>query len=283
MKTTIATTLTVLAAVAFPLATHAQNLLTNGSFEQHEFFIERDGFPRLDDVNGSAPTGWTRDSGTLAEYMTRLPAYLGLTIYNPADGDYFIGPHDGEWWEQTFATIPGASYELTYWSAYGAAWADSFYYRPGSSPGLVTVTGDAPRLSAPLIGTSPAPDGETLLDSPFVWSRHTETFTADSSFSTLRFAGPDVPDGGYIFVDNVSVVAVPPRLKIRFSEVELCWDTVSNETYRVEYRPNVEDGAWTLLECVLGNGRTKLIYDKIPVDAPRRFYRLAVTNCVPGF
>ena len=43
------------------------NLVTNGSFEGNSFFIERSEFPRLDDVNGSAPTGWTRDAGTLAE------------------------------------------------------------------------------------------------------------------------------------------------------------------------------------------------------------------------
>jgi hypothetical protein len=82
------------------------NLVVNGSFEQNASFIERADFPRVADLSGSAPTGWTRDSGDLAEYMTRTPVYLGVTIYNPVDGDYFIGAHDGEWWQQTFATAP---------------------------------------------------------------------------------------------------------------------------------------------------------------------------------
>lgn len=184
------------------------NLITNGSFEANNHFIERAGFPRLDDVNGSAPTGWTRDSSDLAEYMTRMPEYLGVTIYNPADGDFFIGPHDGEWWEQTFATVAGTSYTLTYSSAYGAAWWSSFYYRPGVSPGTVSLTGSTTLFSGALAGTAAAPTGTTLLDSPFVWSQHTATFVADSAFTRLRFAGSSVPDGGYVFVDDVSVRAV---------------------------------------------------------------------------
>jgi hypothetical protein len=191
------------------------NLVSNGSFEQNNFFIERDGFPRLDDVNGSAPTGWTRDSNSLAEYMTRVPPYLGVTIYNPVDGDYFIGPHDGEWWEQTFATVPGTQYDLSYWSAYGAVWWTSFYYRPGIMPGSVTLIGNTTVFSGMLAGTAAAPSGTTVLDSPFVWSQHTETFVADSDFTTLRFAGSPEPNGGYVFVDAVSVTVSnqPPANK----------------------------------------------------------------------
>lgn len=185
------------------------NLVNNGSFEQNNFFIERSGFPRLDDVNGSTPTGWTRDSGALAEYMTRSPAYEGITIYNPADGEYFIGVHDGEWWQQTFATVPSTQYTLTYASAYGAAWWSSFYYRPGITPGTVTLTGATSLFSGSLAGTSAAPSGTTLLDSPFVWSQYMTTFIADSNFTTLTFAGPSVVNGGYIFVDNVIVTPVP--------------------------------------------------------------------------
>lgn len=190
----------------------AVNLLSNGSFEQNNFFVERSDFPRLDDLNGSVPTGWVRDSGDLAEYLTRSPTYQGVTIYNPAHGEYFIGAHDGEWWEQTFATVPGTQYQLTYSSAYGAVWqsSSSSYYRPGgSTPGTVTLTGTTTLFSGSLSGASAAPSGTTLLDSPFVWSEYTESFVADGNFATLRFAGPSVSFGGFVFVDNVSVTTVP--------------------------------------------------------------------------
>lgn len=203
----------------------AVNLVSNGSFEQNNFFVERSDFPRLDDVNGSAPTGWTRDSGDLAEYMTRSPTYQGVTIYNPADGEYFVGAHDGEWWEQTFATVPNTQYTLTYSSAYGAAWWSSFYYRPGITPGVVTLTGTTTLFSGSLAGTSAAPSGTTLLDSPFVWSQYMETFVADSNFTTLRFAGPSIVNGGYIFVDNVAVttVPVPGSIWLLMSGVSTVW------------------------------------------------------------
>lgn len=187
------------------------NLLTNGGFEQNTSFIERPDVPRVADLSGSAPTGWTRDSGDLAEYMTRTPTYSGLTLYNPVEGNYFIGAHDGEWWEQTFATSPGTAYVLTYSSAYGAVWWTNLgsYYRPGELPGQVTLTGNALLLASSLAGTSPAPTGSTLLDMPFVWSQHELTFVADSNSTTLRFAGSNVPDGGFVFVDDVAVTTVP--------------------------------------------------------------------------
>ena len=186
------------------------NLVTNGSFEANNFFVERSGFPRMDDVNGSAPSGWRRDAGNLAEYFKSTPTYLGVTIYNAADGEYFIGPHDGEWWEQTFTTVPGTRYQLTYSSAYGSAWWSSSYYRPGTLPGLVTLIGNTLLFSGPLAGTAAAPTGTALLDSPFVWSTHKADFTADSNATTLRFAGSTVANGGFVFVDAVSVVVAVP-------------------------------------------------------------------------
>ena len=188
------------------------NLVTNASFEQNNHFIERSDFPRVADLSGSAPTGWVRDSGDLAEYMTRSPTYQGVTIYNPADGEYFIGVHDGEWWQQTFATVAGTQYQLTYSSAYGAGWssASSSYYRAGGSAlGTVTLTGTTTLFSGGLSGTVAAPSGTTLLDSPFVWSEYMASFVADSDSTTLRFSGPSVFFGGFVFVDNVSVTAVP--------------------------------------------------------------------------
>jgi hypothetical protein len=151
----------------------------------------------------------------------------GVTIYNPAEGDYFVGSHDGEWWEQTFATTPGGAYTLTYSSAYGAVWWTNIggYYRPGMLSGTVTLTGNALLLTAPLAGTSPAPTGNVLLDAPFVWSEYTLSFVADSTFTTLRFSGSTVLDGGFVFVDDVAVVAIPesPAVLLLLLGLPLVW------------------------------------------------------------
>jgi hypothetical protein len=191
----------------------APNLVTNGSFEQNAFFSERPDVPRVADLSGSVPTGWTRDSGDQAEYMTRTPTYQGLTLYNPAAGEYFIGAHDGEWWEQSFATAAGTQYTLTYSSAYGAVWWTNLlsYYRPGVLPGQLTLTGNALLLAASVTGTAPAPTGSMLLESPFVWAQHSVSFVADSNLTTLRFAGSTVLDGGFIFIDDVAVTAAVPE------------------------------------------------------------------------
>ena len=208
-QSALRTSVVALAALLAGAASAADpaNLIVNGSLEQNNYFIERDGFPRVDDLNGSTPIGWTRDTGDLAEYFTRVPAYAGVTIYNTADGDYFIGAHDGEWWEQSFATVAGTEYTLSYASAYGAAWWSTFYYRPGTLAGEVTLTGTALLASTVLDGAAPAPTGTTLLDAPFVWSRQTLRFVADSAVTRLRFAGSTVPNGGFVFVDDVSVTA----------------------------------------------------------------------------
>ncbi len=184
------------------LEAHA-NLITNGSFEQNNYFIDRNGYPRLDDVNGSTPTGWTREMGNISEYMVDTP-YQGVTLYNAQDGHYFIGFHPNEWWEQSFATDVGSSYSLSYWSAYGAIWTGG-YGGQATSPSLVTIKGDNYVLTAPVTGGGPAPSGSTLLDAPFDWVQHTEVFTADSIRSTLRFTSLS----GFIFIDNVTVQRVP--------------------------------------------------------------------------
>lgn len=103
-------------------------------------------------------------------------------------------------------------------------------------------------------------------------------------FVTVEFARVGTSNDGFGFDDmtigRVSQVG-PPRLDIRVSEVELSWASLTNETYRVDYRSDLTTNSWTPLTCIAGDGTTKRIYDRVQVGAPRRFYRLAVTNCVP--
>ncbi len=74
----------------------------------------------------------------------------------------------------------------------------------------------------------------------------------------------------------------PLRVSTRISEVEIAWNSVSNATYRVDYKSSLTTNQWNLLMgCVQANGTTTRVYDKINIGDPQRFYRVAATNCVP--
>jgi hypothetical protein len=74
----------------------------------------------------------------------------------------------------------------------------------------------------------------------------------------------------------------PPLVTIRTSQVEVCWNSISNLTYQVQYRSDLTANVWTsLMDCVRGTGSTSCIFDPVVVGQPQRFYRVALTNCVP--
>jgi hypothetical protein len=74
----------------------------------------------------------------------------------------------------------------------------------------------------------------------------------------------------------------PPLVTIRASQVEVCWNSVSNLTYQVQYRSDLTTNVWTsLVDCVRSTGSTSCIVDPVVVGQPQRFYRVVLTNCVP--
>lgn len=74
----------------------------------------------------------------------------------------------------------------------------------------------------------------------------------------------------------------PPLVTIRASQVEVCWNSISNLTYQVQYRSELTTNVWTsLVDCVRSTGSTSCIFDPVVVGQPQRFYRVVTTNCVP--
>ena len=74
----------------------------------------------------------------------------------------------------------------------------------------------------------------------------------------------------------------PPMVTLRASQVEVCWNSISNLTYQVQYRSDLTTNVWTsLVDCVRSTGSTSCIVDPVVVGQPRRFYRVALMNCVP--
>jgi hypothetical protein len=65
------------------------------------------------------------------------------------------------------------------------------------------------------------------------------------------------------------------RPTIRVSEVEVCWGSVTNRNYQVQYRSSLTTNQWINFgPSVVGNGTTNCLADKVPVGEPQRFYRV---------
>lgn len=82
---------------------------------------------------------------------------------------------------------------------------------------------------------------------------------------------------------NVTAVNIPAPLvvTIRKSEpngVELCWPSVSNLMYQVQYQSQLVTNAWADLGAMIsGNGATNCIRDSILSTQAERFYRVVVS------
>ncbi len=93
---------------------------------------------------------------------------------------------------------------------------------------------------------------------------------------TNGFLGRDNPTG--LLVANLAGTAeVTPSLSIRLSEVELCWQSISNRLYGVEYRSDLTTNIWVpLYTNIVGNAGTTCVYDKITSGTPQRYYRVVL-------
>ena len=73
--------------------------------------------------------------------------------------------------------------------------------------------------------------------------------------------------------------AVPPApsasIRLRLSEVEVCWPSQSNLTYRVDYCSDLTTKMWApLLTSIMGTGETLCVTDKIGHGQSQRYYRV---------
>jgi hypothetical protein len=95
----------------------------------------------------------------------------------------------------------------------------------------------------------------------------------------LASIGPDrnFSDEPNFVLTEFKVDASAPSLvaSIRSSEVEICWLSVTNKAYEVDYRSDVTTDTWMpLVTNVIGNGVTICVNDRIAPGHPPRFYRV---------
>ncbi len=114
-------------------------------------------------------------------------------------------------------------------------------------------------------------------DLPVAWVDYTVTnHTGSLSISGSITSSPVCCDIPYLFAHEDGRTSFVPSLTIRFSgRVELCWNSVSNQNYQVQYHPDVIGASWSDLgPAVQGDGSTHCVTDDLIAGQTRRFYRL---------
>jgi Protein of unknown function (DUF642)/PEP-CTERM motif len=184
-----------LLSIMFALTTaHAHaDLITNGSFENTSktFVGDVNSVDELASGSSSIP-GWTTINGVPTAWIENGNPY-GISA---ADGSYFldltgysnVGTYGGV--TQSFATVAGTSYVVTFDLGYGG---DS-----GAFGGPVSVVASAGGTSGTFTSAAGSPN-------PAVWDLETFGFTATSSMTELSLTGLSTAGGDYIGLDNVDV------------------------------------------------------------------------------
>jgi hypothetical protein len=169
------------------------NQIVNGSFENTSKTFVGDG-NLVDELSSgsSAISGWTTINGVPTAWIQNGNPY-GISASN---GSYFLdltgysnsGTYGGV--SQSFATVAGSSYVVTFDLGYG-----------GNSTGYdgpVSVLASAGGSS----GTFTSASG---FANPAVWDPEMFAFTATGSSTTLSLIGKSTAGGFYIGLDNVDV------------------------------------------------------------------------------
>lgn len=119
-------------------------------------------------------------------------------------------------------------------------------------------------------GTGPAIRSDAVLDSP----------VARDLFAP---GNPTATDGQFGEAPVAQLTFEPaPLVTIRPSQVEVCWESVSNATYRVEWQSDVTQNTWTpLVDCLQSTNTTTCITDPVIKGEPQKFYRVVRTDCGP--
>ncbi len=106
------------------------------------------------------------------------------------------------------------------------------------------------------------------------WSGRYLDFTATNATLTLAFTGLNDSLWGAA-LDAVSVGEPPLELSIRFSQVEVCWSSVLNQMYQIQYRSMLTTNFWANLGTPLtGHGSNQCFFDSVPLAEARRFYQV---------
>ena len=235
-------------AVLPPLSAQSANLVQDGSFE---------GTPRTTCL-GQSFGAWAVERGAV-DFTDDFIAADGRNSVD-LSGSFFCSlTLDGSIY-QDLPTTPGALYRLRFALA-GNVDSDpqikEMQLRWGDSD-VATLFFDTAGRSRSNMG----------------WTYYEYLLSATFATTRLTFRTPILTGFGPV-IDDVSVEPVVTHLAIRCSQMELCWNSVTNRNYQVQYRSSLTTNMWVDLGSPIGgNGTTNCITDAVTTGQPQRFYRI---------
>ena len=174
----------LLLSLALAAPSHAQ--IINGGFEQPSSPI---GYSLLSG-GSTAITGWTTtDNGV--EWWS--PTGYGPMPAGPNLVDLACYVYSAGGIQQTFATVPGQSYQIDFWFGTHAVSG-----RDGTATIQVSADGQLQSYSI------------TSLTSPIGWNLESFTFVADDASATLKFRCLQNANLHFAYIDGVGSSAVVP-------------------------------------------------------------------------
>lgn len=211
--------------------------------------------------------------------LTSHAGAASLTVRAQIDGrSQLVIKPNGLYWHHLLYARPGLHADPGYPTTLNGyswfpSWPDNVATSPADSAPLdVTATFSANGVAL----TQDAGRGPvTIIQQPSAQNDYTLILDFDD-------VAPDGPDFYEVTLTGLSM-ALLPRLDIRVSQVELCWDTLTNNSYQLQYRSTLTTNIWTPLDgtWVPGSGERYCTTDAVLLGQPQRFYQVLVTNTPP--
>lgn len=118
----------------------------------------------------------------------------------------------------------------------------------------------------------------TYLHDPFLLIESDTKTVIASEFRAEFVSRTDLPmnQGPRIIELDGFTDPLETQASIRTSEVEVCWDSIANVRYRVEYKSQLPNSEWVTVgeQSRVGTGGRMCVADRLPNGAESRFYRV---------